>query len=556
MDVYSGKDQQIEDFCEQYMALKSDRTILEAHLDEVARLVIPNFAGFVGSSPAENNSAGGKKHQHQQDSSAEIYLDQHASLMMSVLTPPRSQWHYLKTTNADLDADVEVRKYLEDLNRLLFTYRSIPSANFAAQNQERWISTAGFGTGCIYIDSEGPQTPLRYKNIPLCDMYMDVNHQGVPDTVFRRLWLTARQAEQKFGREMLSKEVLSQLEEPRRASTVYTEYVHVVVPNKDIQRERLDYRGKKFISVYFDVKERSRVSEMGGYRTFPYSISRYSVAPRGMYGIGPAQKALADIKELNIMTSTDRRATHLAMEPMILISEEGALALGGKFEMRPRGVAITKFVNGRAETQPLNTGSRVEISEIKMNQKREMIKDAFLISLFQILNENPRMTATEAMIRTQEKAMLISPNMGRQQSEALGTQIEREIDLLEEQGLLPERPPQLDGEDFEIVFDAPLNRMQKAEELVGVQRSIEILTPLAQIRPDVFDAIDFDKFTQKVLEVNGVPAEVMRSMEEIQGMRQQTQQMQQMQQMAATAEPVSSAVKNLAQAEKFMGELG
>ena len=46
------------------------------------------------------------------------------------------------------------------------------------------------------------------------------------------------------------------------------------------------------------------------------------------------------------------------------------------------------------------------------------------------------MTATEVLERAREKGALLAPTMGRQQSEALGPMIEREIDILVECGLM------------------------------------------------------------------------------------------------------------------------
>ena len=58
----------------------------------------------------------------------------------------------------------------------------------------------------------------------------------------------------------------------------------------------------------------------------------------------------------------------------------------------------------------------------------------------QILQDNPRMTATEVIERTREKGILLAPTVGRQQSEYLGPLVDREIDVLVEQGLLPPMP--------------------------------------------------------------------------------------------------------------------
>jgi hypothetical protein len=87
----------------------------------------------------------------------------------------------------------------------------------------------------------------------------------------------------------------------------------------------------------------------------------------------------------------------------------------------------------------------LQISKEMMDEERQLINDAFLVSLFQILTETPQMTATEVIERTNEKGILIAPSMGRQGSEYLGTMIPRELDLMQQMGMLEPMPPKLEG---------------------------------------------------------------------------------------------------------------
>ena len=98
-----------------------------------------------------------------------------------------------------------------------------------------------------------------------------------------------------------------------------------------------------------------------------------------------------------------------------------------------------------------------------MEDERTLIKDTFLISLFQILTENPEMTATEVMERVKEKSILLAPTVGRQDSEYLGPMVLREIDVLKAQNLLPPQPKMLAQSrgDYKIVFDSPITRSSK-----------------------------------------------------------------------------------------------
>jgi hypothetical protein len=303
------------------------------------------------------------------------------------------------------------------------------------------------------------------------------------------------------------------------------------------------------------VKDRVIV-EQGGYTSFPYSISRYVTAPDEIYGRSPAMCALPDIKMLNEMARTDIRAVHKLVDPPILLHDDGILGGGAlTVNMRPGGLNVGGVNrNGQALMQPFGTGARVDIADTKMEQRRQAIDDAFLVTLFQILVETPRMTATEALIRAQEKGMLLTPTMGRQQSEALGPLIERELDLLAFHRVLPPMPPALveAGGEYEIVYDSPMSRMQRAEELVGVQRTMELLAPFAQIDPSVLDIFDRDELARLTAEVSGVPTPVLRSPEALRGIREQRAAQEQQAMLAQAAQPLAGAIKDVAQAQALL----
>jgi hypothetical protein len=53
------------------------------------------------------------------------------------------------------------------------------------------------------------------------------------------------------------------------------------------------------------------------------------------------------------------------------------------------------------------------------------------------------MTATEVLKRSQEKSMLLTPLVARQQNESLSPMIERELDILIRKGKLPPIPEEV-----------------------------------------------------------------------------------------------------------------
>lgn len=536
----------VEQLCRRFETISSDRGTWEQHWEEIAERLLPRQMGFVGE-----KTKGEKRTAKVFDSKPALALERFGSVMDSMLTPRQMKWHNLRATNPELNKDFAVRQWFDQVNQILYNTRYNPKANFAGQNHERWINLGAFGTGGLYVDYDAGKG-LRYRSLNLRDTYFQTNHQGLIDTVYRRIKFTARQAIQQWGKDMMPESVIQAYENPNRENEIF-EFIHIVMPRMDYDPNRVDSKGKPYASLYIARKEKQLVAPEGGYNSFPFSVSRYLTATDEVYGRGPAMMALPDVKMLNEMAKTDIRAVHKLVDPPLLLHDDGIMGNGAmQINMTPGGINFGGVNrDGRQLIQPLQTGARVDINEQKMEQKRNAIDDAFLVTLFQILVETPRMTATEALIRSQEKGMLLTPTMGRQESEALGPLIERELDLLMTNGALPPMPDVLieaEGE-YEITYESPMSRMQRAEELVGVQRTMELLTPFAQIDPSVMDIFDPDALAQLTAEVSGVPMPVLRSPDAIAQLREQRQQAQQMEQMMAAAEPVSGAIKNIAQAQ-------
>lgn len=537
------------ELCRVYENLKGLRGTWEQHWEEIAERVLPRQMGFVGQ-----RTDGEKRTQKIFDSKPQIALERFAAVMDSLLTPRQQRWHNLRTTDENLNRDFEVRDWFYKVNNILYSARYEPRANFAGQNFERWVSTGAFGTGALFIDYDSRNPGLRYRCVNLRDLFMLENHQGIVDTVYRHFQYTARQAVQAFGEENLPESVLKCINQSNMVNKKH-DFLHCVKPRTDYTPGRMDSRGKPWVSYYIALRDKVIVQE-GGYGTFPYSVSRYVTAPDEVYGRSPAMNALPDIKMLNEMSRTDIRAVHKLIDPPILLHDDGILGNGAlTVNMRPGGLnpgGVDR--NGRQLIQPFSTGARVDINEAKMEQRRASIDDAFLVTLFQILIDTPRMTATEALIRAQEKGMLLTPTMGRQQSEALGPLIERELDILAANRLLPPVPDILReaGGEYEIVYDSPMSRMQRAEELVGVQRTMELLAPFANINPEVLDVFDPDALATLTAEVSGVPTPVLRSPDAIAQIRNQRAQQQAAAMQAQMAQPIAGAIKDVAQAQSLL----
>lgn len=264
-----GSDSSAERIIRRFEDAVSQRGNWESHWEEIAKRVLPNYAGSF-TSRGESRTQGEKRTEDMVDATAALALPKFASVMESMLTPRTSRWHRLKPTDRTLLKNRNVKLWFEEVTDILFDYRYAPKANYAAQAFECYQSLGAFGTAPMFIDRlDGGG--IRYKAIHLGESYFLENHQGIIDTAFRKFSLTARQARQKFNKpgDKLPEKIIKALEDtrhPEGADKVFW-FIHCVKPREDYDPKRLDMKGMAFASEYVNVEDKMTVREEG-YGTF------------------------------------------------------------------------------------------------------------------------------------------------------------------------------------------------------------------------------------------------------------------------------------------------
>lgn len=533
--------QRVKDF--QYLA--GLRGIWNTHWTEIAQRIYPMHA-YLFQNYQQINTTGDKRNQQVYDSTGILALSRFGSIMDSLLTPRDKFWHHLRAADAILMRDKATRLWFQKVNDILFDRRYAPTANFSSQNQNQYKSLGAYGTGNMLIDDLAGNPGIRYRNIHLGEVYLQENHQGVIDGVCRYFRMPARQAIQKFG-DKCPEQITAIAENfPEREFF----FLHWVKAREDKDRDpaRKDFKGMKYVSEYISLEGQKMVAE-GGYSTFPYAVSRYEQAPSEAYGRSPAMDALPSIKTLNEQKKAMLKQGQRALDPILLVHDDGIL---DSFNMVsgatvPGGISA----DGRLLVQPLPTGN-IQAGKELMDDEVKLINDTFLVSIFQLLTETREMSATEVMERTREKGILLAPTIGRQQSEYLGPLIDRELDILSRQGLLPPMPPLLKSAkgEYKITYDSPISRTQKAEWAAGATQTLEILLNYAQNAqdPSVLDILDMDIAGPQIAEIYGTPAPWIRGAEDIAKIRQNRQKQQNIQTAVQAAPAAAAVIKAKAQA--------
>lgn len=514
--------------------LRPLRVNFEVMWEESAALIWPTMRhSFMYG---QYQTPGEKRTEHQVDATGMLALTRFGAILDSLMTPRNMVWHQLEADDPYVMKDRATRLWFQNATRALFKHRYAPTAGFSGQNQLIYKGLGGFGTGHMFVDRLSTGPGLRYKAVPLGQTYFKENHQGIVNGFIRIFHLTSKQSIDMFGDDCPEK-----IREAAKANRMGRwEFMQRVTERQDYDPDRMDVKGKRYASFYISIDCKMLVSE-GGYNTFPSAVTRYEQGPEEVYGRGPATFVLPALKTLNAEKKVFLKQGHRAADPVLLMADDGLVDMS----MRPGAMNKGGWsAAGHPLVGVLPTGD-IQITKEMMGEERALINDAFLVTLFQILTETPTMTATEVVERTNEKGILLAPTVGNQANEYLGPMIDRELDLLSQQGLLEEMPPALQEAQgaYSIRYTSPLAKAARAGEAAGFMRTLEATTAIVNVTqdPSPLDNFEFDVAIPEIADIQSVPESWIASPDSVKAKRERRAQAQQ-QAMQIQAMPAQAAM--------------
>lgn len=539
---------------------RTRRYNFETQWQEGALLAWPEWANtfFYGYS----NTPGEKKSLQQIDSSASIATHRFGAIVDSLMTPSAIMWSKLRHPDPYLMKQRGVGRYFEDLSNAIWQARYAPSANFVGQNQQNMQGLGVFGNMNLYVDaldSElfGGQRGLRYCSIPVGAMYYIQNHQGAVTGFYRTFRWTAQQFYSRWP-DTFPETLRPALEKKSQELFWGLQYV---CPRTDYQPWRLDRKGKRWASYYVCIDGHCLLEEEG-YRTFPVAVGRYMQAPDEDYGRGPVQMVLPTLKTLNAEKSIFLKQGHRAGDPIYLTTDDAMLDHEFYPGAENKGGMSS---DGKKLIDILPTGN-IQITKEMMDVEREILDDAFLVTLFKLalkMEGNPQQSARQVVEMIEQRGIFLAPTVGRQQSEYLGGLIPREIDVLRSLNMLPPLPDvmkEAKAQIYDIIFTNPLTRAMRAGETAAFMQMVEMTAQVAQSTGDssAWDIYDFDTAGREMADNRGVPASWMSDEKQMQEKRkaraQAAEKQRQTQELPGRAAIIkANAISQKAQAGQNIG---
>lgn len=465
----------------------------------------------------------------------------------SLITPQSEKWHSISTAAMDDEETQEETEWAESLRDFVFSVRYAAPSNFVPAIQAIYANVVRFGPAYLYAEEGFGGTLVRYASIPVNEAFIARNRWGEVDIFHRRYERTAREAAQILGYDNLPKVIQNLANDPinylQKVSLLQAVEVRNERRTYDLAGERV-YLDSPFISRHV-VEEEEHVARELPFQSFPISCFNWRRYEGDVYGTSPMIRALTTVRELNAVRSSGLRALQQVTDP--------ALASTNDLDYIPAlnpGAHYSGLLDdqGRPQIAPISTGANPTFAFDYATQRAEDVKDMMFVNLFQTLVQNPQMTATEALIRQEEKGALLGP-AGSVIQQGFSSNLDRELTILEAKGLYEQGsrflpPDSLAGKDLRPVFTSPLDVLRRAAEARDTVNVIQAATGMAQFQPDIMDNIDGDVALEVIRSAGRSPQRIFKRREEVEALRKSRADAQQQQQGLAAMEQAARVAKD------------
>jgi len=516
----------VKDLIDEWTGLSNDRLPWEKYWRGIASYVLPQTEGFdrmlssnadAAVSSVVGTPVSAEKSKDLYDMTSLWGIERLTAGLLSLKTPETDTWHTLGLDSLfGEEPGYQEKVSLERLTNYLFAVRSNPKSNFWGAHRAALKSMCAFGDGFMFIeqiDGAGARHPYRYEHAPIIECFPSVGPDGRLNRMFRVFRWSALQVATKWQsmpNATLPPRVIEMANDPqKRHQTVRV--LHAVKPRDDTQRNRIGVRGAAFQSHFCLPDEMHHIGE-GGFYEFPFH--RYAWADTGArpFSEGPIAYAMGEVKSLQEMAKNELIAIQSAIRPAYAIAGKNFTRLN----LNPGAVNPGLISQDGAQLfAAMNSGVRPDFSQAVMEARRGNVREMLYLNLWQALLQNVDETATQALLRAQEKGELLGP-VGISLNGGLSMMVDREVGVLSRKGAFEEgspleMPESLVGRQITPTFNSPMDRLRRASKVVGMSRLLEFAMPLEQLIPGSVSArLDVDEMLETAQDVLGAPTKTLR----------------------------------------------
>jgi hypothetical protein len=494
----------------------------DSHWRELSDYYFPRRSRFYVS----DRNRGDKRNQNIIDSTGRYAARTLASGLHAGLTSPARPWMKLSTPDTSLNAYPPVKLWLQEVTDRMLTV-------FALTNLYNALPTVYgdlgvFGTAAMACFSD-PEDLFRAYTFPLGSYALGLDQRGLVTTFVREYELTVRQVVEQFGVRtgyrdidwsVMSPDVKRQWDQGNYEVSV--PIVHIVFPNEGADPRKLAAKYLPWASFHYERDYATNPNlflRESGFKVFPIMAPRWETTDNDAYGTdSPGMTALGDTKQLQTMQRRSGQLLQKAVDP----------PLKGPSALRTQKTSLLAgditYVDVRDGQQGLAPIHEVRLEgyqhlELKIDRVQYSVKRAFFEDLFMMLAQSDPargmqpITAREVEERHEEKLLALGPVLERTNDELLDPLVDRVFQLMEDAGLIPDPPDELDGVQLKVEYISVLAQAQKLIGVVGQDRFLQSTAPFLE-NPDVAAKIDFMQVVDNYGDMLGVDPRVIRPTDE------------------------------------------
>lgn len=356
-----------------------------------------------------------------------------------------------------------------------------------------------FGQGILTVELDYEYTSLLYRNWHLRDVAWLENARGVIDNIHRNWNPTARQLRQEYGEDALHQKVRDCFNKDESDKVIKCR--HVVLPASEYDykggkdKVKLNKNKHKFVMVCVDV-DNDHVIKETPVEDHPYVIPRWMTVSGSQYAHSPATHyALPDARTLQTISYTLLKAGEKAVDPPMIATDE---MIRSDIDIKPGGVT---WVDAEYDERmgdvlrPLAQDTRALRFGADMQERHlMMVQEAFFLNKINLPPMNPRATAYEVQVRTQEYIRNALPLFEPMETEYNAPLCEKSFTTLMRAGAFGsprDWPEEVRGLDMRWTFESPLMDAQRKEEAARFNEAASLLAVAVQIDPTLKEDWDY-----------------------------------------------------------------
>ena len=541
--IQAPNDSRVSDLLDRWKGLSGEREPWMAYWQQLADILLPTQAKFT-----TERARGSELGEGIYDGSPRLALRDLATTLDGLLKPKSNDWFGVTVDDKQLSEHDEVKLWLEDVHERMWRAIYRNDARFIQRSGEVDLSLSCFGWGVLWLQENRLRNGLLFRSFHNSQCAFDEGEDGVINSLAVEELLSPAQAAgiYKRAKREPSKTVRDRLSDEKKRNVRDLRFVQVVLPREDSLGSLLGPKTMPFGSAVIDVEGQTLVYE-AGFHEFPAAVPRWETSPGEIYPRSPGMMALPDARTLQSMGKTLLIGGQRAVDPPIWVVNDSVFSPLRTF---PGGVTVVDASDsgssGPVGSFPVSVN--IPVGREMQQDYRTMVEAAFFKNIFHLPVDGPQMTATEILQRRSEFIRIMGPVFGRLESDYIGHIVERVFGIMERAGAFLPRPFILQSAKITFRFQSPIQQARKQIEVASMGQALAQLAPLAQAQPGIYDNFDGDQIARDAPEWSGMPSRWLRSLKERDAFRQSKQTASDLSATLAAANPVSAAVKNIAQA--------